>query len=204
MIVIIDYKTGNYGSVLNMLRKIGEEATISSDILDINKASKLILSGVGSFDSGMKNLKDLGVLSILNEKVIENKTPILGICLGMQLFSRKSEEGHLAGLGWIDAVVAKFRFENTQNSLKVPHMGWNIIELVKKNALFKNMTEEQKFYFVHSYYIKCNEVKDVVAFTEHGIRFASVVQKNNIFGVQFHPEKSHKFGMQLLKNFIEL
>ncbi len=204
MIIIIDYKTGNYGSVLNMLKKIGAEAVISSNILDIKKADKLILSGIGSFDNGMKNLQELGILSILDEKVLESKTPILGICLGMQLFAKKSEEGDLAGLGWIDAKVIKFKFNKNHNNLKVPHMGWNTAELSKRNVLFEDMDEEQRFYFTHSYYMKCNENNDVIATTEHGIKFTSIVQKNNIFGVQFHPEKSHRFGMQLLNNFVKI
>jgi len=204
MITIIDYKTGNYGSVLNMLKKIGAEAVISSDILDIEKADKLILSGVGSFDTGIKNLQELEILPVLNKKVLENKTPILGICLGMQLFAKKSEEGKLTGLGWIDAEVVKFKFDKNKSDFKIPHMGWNIVETKKINVLFKNMTEEQRFYFVHSYHLMCDNEKDIIAETNYGYEFVSAIQKENIFGIQFHPEKSHKFGMRLLKNFVEL
>ncbi|MCH8741623.1 imidazole glycerol phosphate synthase subunit HisH [Patescibacteria group bacterium] len=202
MIVIIDYKMGNTGSILNMLKKIGETAVISSDIKDINNADKLILPGVGSFDTGMNNINNSGLLDILNKKVLKEKTPILGICLGMQLFANKSEEGIKRGLGWIGGNVVKFKFKD--NNLKIPHMGWNEIKIKKNDVLFKNIAEEPRFYFVHSYYFFCNDNNDVLATTNYGYDFASVVRKDNIRGVQFHPEKSHKYGMNLLKNFAQL
>lgn len=202
MIVIIDYKMGNTGSILNMLKKIGETAVTSSDIKDINNADKLILPGVGSFDTGINNINNLGLLDILNKKVLEEKTQILGICLGMQLFANKSEEGINRGLGWIDGNVVKFKFKD--NNLKIPHMGWNEIKIKKDDVLFRNIPEEPRFYFVHSYYLSCNDNNDVLATTNYSYDFASAVRKNNIMGVQFHPEKSHKYGMNLLKNFAQL
>jgi len=204
MIVVVDYKMGNIGSILNMFKKIGISVTSSSSSDEIEKADKLILPGVGSFDSGMENLKISGLIPMLNEKVIKKKTPVLGICLGMQLFGTKSEEGGMLGLGWIDAETARFKFSQGQPNLKIPHMGWNNIVLKRESSLFKDMPEDSRFYFVHSYHLICNNEKDVVAKTFYGYEFASIVQKENIYGVQFHPEKSHKFGMKLLKNFAEI
>lgn len=201
MIVIVDYKMGNVGSILNMLKKIGVNAIISSDTEEIKNAEKLILPGVGSFDPGMENLKRFGLLSILNEKVIKDKTPVLGLCLGMQLFSQKSEEGISEGLGWIDAEVKKFKFGN--NSLKIPHMGWNTISILKNDILLSDMPEESRFYFVHSYHVDCKN-NEILATTNYGYDFPSIIKKENIIGVQFHPEKSHKYGMKMLKNFAEL
>ena len=202
MIVIIDYGMGNVGSIQNILKKFTEDVVISSNHEMIEKATKLILPGVGSFDNGMKNLKSFNLLNILNEKVVIEKIPVLGICLGMQLLTKRSEEGVLPGLAWIDAETVKFDFE--KNKLKIPHMGWNLVYVNKQNKLLDNMYEETRFYFVHSYYIKCNNKEDVILKTNYGLDFASAVNKENIYGVQFHPEKSHKFGLQLLKNFVEI
>jgi glutamine amidotransferase len=190
MIVIVDYGMGNLGSIQNMLKRIGADALISSDISEIEKADKLILPGVGSFDSAMKNLNNLGLTRILNKKVIEDKTPVLGICLGIQLFTKRSEEGNLPGLGWIDAGTIRFRFDKNQTKLKIPHMRWNTVKIRQESHLFKDMYNDARFYFVHSYHVVCNN--------------ASAIQKENIIGVQFHPEKSHKFGMKILQNFAEL
>jgi len=203
MIVIVDYGMGNLGSVLNMLKKIRVEAVISSDPSVIGKAFKLILPGVGAFDNGMKNLEERGLIPLLEEKVIKQKVLILGVCLGMQLFTKKSEEGKSAGLGWIDAHVVRFNFEHSIGKLRVPHMGWNTIEIVQEHRLFKDMFEEERFYFVHSYHVKCNNNSNILSLTKYGYNFPSSIIKENIIGVQFHPEKSHKFGMKLLKNFVE-
>ncbi len=203
MIVIVDYKMGNIGSIVNMLKKIGVYAVISSNASMVEKATKLILPGVGAFDSGVKNLNDLGLVEIITEKVTKEKIPILGVCLGMQLFSKESEEGKLKGLGWIDAKTIKFNFSRP-NSLKIPHMGWNSITPQQKDPLFTDFDNEARFYFVHSYHLKCKNENDVLATTSYGYDFASIVKKDNIIGVQFHPEKSHKYGMKLLKNFAEL
>ncbi|WKZ19219.1 MAG: imidazole glycerol phosphate synthase subunit HisH [Candidatus Jettenia sp. CY-1] len=199
MIVLINYGMGNNGSILNMLKKIGIDAIISSHVDDIKKAHKLILPGVGAFDNGMKNLNNLDLTPILHEKVMRDKTPILGICLGMQLLTQKSEEGSLPGLGWIDAQTIKFN----HSELKIPHMGWNTITVYKQSALFREIYQEPKFYFVHSYHVMCSNENDILTKTFYGYEFVSSIQQENIIGVQFHPEKSHKYGMKLLKNFVE-
>jgi glutamine amidotransferase len=202
-IVIIDYGLGNVGSIRNMLKKIGAEGTMSSNVSDIERAEKLILPGVGNFDQGMRNLEALGLVPVLEDKVIQKKTPILGICLGMQLFARKSEEGESTGLGWIDAEVVRFKFGDKERHLKIPHMGWNLVEIRQKNPLFEEMYPEPRFYFVHSYHVACRNEEEVLTQTFHGYNFVSSVKKENIYGVQFHPEKSHKFGMKLLDNFVK-
>jgi imidazole glycerol-phosphate synthase subunit HisH len=201
MIVIVNYGMGNLGSIINMLKKIGAEATISSDIREIEQADKIILPGVGHFDNGMKNLNDMGLTDALNKKVIKERTPFMGICLGTQLITKKSEEGGLPGLGWIDAETIKFDFKNDRNALKIPHMGWNTVTIQKPNYLFDEMCEEQRFYFVHSYHLVCNDREDILTTTFHGYEFVSSIQRDNILGVQFHPEKSHKYGMKILKYF---
>jgi len=202
MIVIVDYGLGNLGSIKNMFKKIGREAVISSSSSDIERAKKLILPGVGRFDQGMMNLRNLDLVTVLTEKVIQKKTPILGICLGMQLFARKSEEGESTGLGWIDAEVVRFKFDDKERHLKIPHMGWNLVEIRQRNPLFEEMYPEPRFYFVHSYHIACRNEEEVLTQTFYGYKFVSSVKKENIYGVQFHPEKSHKFGMKLLDNFV--
>lgn len=202
MIAIVNYGLGNLESIKNMLKKVGYDATITSDADDIRNADKLILPGVGAFDSGMENLSKMGLAGVLNEKVIEKKTSVLGICLGMQLMTKKSEEGKLSGLGWIEAETFRFKFEN-RPEIKIPHIGWNNVHMTKQASLFKDMHEEARFYFVHSYHVKCRDEKDVLGKTLYGYDFVSSFQKDNIFGVQFHPEKSHKYGMKLLKNFVE-
>jgi len=193
----------NIGSIFNMLKKIGANAVIASDISMIEKAEKLILPGVGAFDNGMTNLREQGLIEILNKKVIKGKTLILGICLGMQLMTKSSEEGTSKGLGWFNASTIRFKFDE-KNNLKIPHMGWNTVQLNKESSLFKEMFDEPRFYFVHSYHVVCNDEQDILTRTYHGYEFVSAIQKDNIMGVQFHPEKSHKFGMKLLKNFMEL
>jgi glutamine amidotransferase len=203
MITIVDYGMGNLGSVRNMLKKIGVSSQISSAPEKIAEATKLILPGVGAFDNAMQNLENLGLIPVLNRKVIEEKTPLLGICLGMQLLTKRSEEGSLSGLGWIDAETVRFRFSGGEN-LKIPHMGWNTISLKKESPLYDGLLEEPRFYFVHSYFVACNNPSDVITTTDYGIDFCSSLACGNVFGVQFHPEKSHKFGMRLLKNFAEL
>jgi glutamine amidotransferase len=203
MIVIIDYGMGNLRSILNKLQRIDAEAIISSKVEDIVKAEKLILPGVGSFAAGMENLDKYNLIPILTKKVIEEKVPILGICLGMQLLTKRSEEGNAEGLGWIDAETKQFEFERNNIKLKIPHMGWNSIDIRRDSTLLKNVPANSTFYFVHSYHVCCNGTNSVVATTNYGYDFTSVIQKENIFGTQFHPEKSHKNGIKLLKNFVE-
>lgn len=203
MTVIIDYGIGNLDSVLNMFKKIGEkDVMISSDKDIIIKAKKLLLPGVGSFDAGMRNLEESGLIPVLNEKVLIEKTPILGICLGMQLLTYKSEEGIKAGLGWIDAETIKFNL-TPELKLKVPHMGWSYVNVKRKNSLI-DIDSKSRFYFVHSYYVKCFDENQSIATSNFGVDFTCMVKKENIYGVQFHPEKSLKFGMKLLENFTKL
>jgi len=202
MITIINYGMGNLGSIANMIKRIGYSSEITSDISKIESAEKIILPGVGHFDKAMQNIVSLGLLDVIKKKALEDKTPILGICLGMQLMCKRSEEGRESGLELIDAEVKKFSFPENQK-LKIPHMGWNIISIVKNNSILSNMYDEPRFYFVHSYHVVCNELKDVMTTTTYGYDFHSSFAHDNIMGVQFHPEKSHKFGMLLLKNFIE-
>ncbi len=197
MIVIVDYKLGNSGSVLNMLKYLNIKAEITSDKDKILNADKLIISGVGSFDAGMHNMNNLGLTDLLQEKVIIRKTPVLGICLGMQLLGMRSEEGVWKGFGWIDAVTRKF----DNRLLPVPHMMWNTVTLVGKSKLFSNFESEPRFYFAHSFFFECAINSSVKGSTSYGIEFHSVVEHEHILGVQFHPEKSHKTGMKLLSNF---
>lgn len=194
---------GNVGSIESMLRKIGAPSLISGSIDDIRRARKLILPGVGAFDNGMKNISELGLLPVLHSQVLEKGTPILGICLGMQLLTEKSEEGGLPGLGWIEGRTVRFRFDSQRKDLKIPHMGWNTVKVRKEGPLFAGMADSPRFYFVHSYHVRCSRQEDVLGTTEHGYEFASAVSRTNIMGTQFHPEKSHRFGMALLKNFVE-
>lgn len=204
MIVVIDYGMGNVGSVVNMLRKVGADAEATGDVDAIAQASKLVLPGVGAFDAAMTRLRDRDLVSVLNRRVIEDAVPILGICLGMQVMTESSEEGREAGLGWFAGGTRRFRFEDGEPRLRVPHMGWNVVRTVKPTPLFDGMFEEPRFYFVHSYHVYCRNQDDVMLTTDYGYRFVSGISKGNIYGVQFHPEKSHAYGMRLLKNFAEL
>jgi len=203
MIAIINYGMGNLGSVSNMFKKIGEDAIITSDLNEIANAEKLLLPGVGSFDAAMKRIKENHLLDLLNELVIEKRKPILGICLGMQLLFESSEEGSLHGLGWIKGKVLNYK-NRIPDSLKIPHMGWNDVTIKKTTQLTKGFDDEIRFYFVHSYFAKVFNDEDRLMTCDYGITFDSSIHHENIFGVQFHPEKSHRYGMQLLKNFAEL
>lgn len=197
MITIVDYGMGNLNSISNMLKKTGFNSKITSRVNEIKEAKKLILPGVGSFDRAIKNIEKLNLTKILNEKVLDQKIPVLGICLGMQLMTKSSEEGKLRGFGWIDAETIKF----TDNSLKFPHMGWNSIKIKNSSPLFCDTNQERRFYFIHNYYVKCNLKENILATTNYGLDFTSIVHKKNIFGTQFHPEKSHSYGMEILENF---
>lgn len=203
MIVIINYGMGNLGSIANMLKKTGHRAIISGDLAEIDRAEKLILPGVGAFDNGMKNLSELGLIEVLNKKVLTDKIPTLGLCLGLQLFSVTSEEGNLPGLGWMEVQTSRFHFNSENEHLKVPHMGWNSIELCQNHPLLSGLDDESRFYFVHSFHLQSLDASLVLAQTTYGYSFPSILGKDNLMGVQFHPEKSHKFGLQLLKNFAE-
>ncbi len=202
MIGIVDYGMGNIGSLANMVEHLGVETSIITNPEDFKKVDKLILPGVGSFDNGITRLRESNILDSLNYKVLIEKTPILCICLGMQLITNRSEEGKSPGLGWIDAECYRFSFED--KTIKIPHMGWNTIQLVKDSTLMKLIPEFPRFYFVHSYYVKCNLGSDVLATTNYSSDFVSILNRDNIYATQFHPEKSHKYGMGLIRSFIEL
>lgn len=201
MLVIVDYGVGNVKSIKNMLLKIGcTSVEITSDIDKIQQAEKLILPGVGAFDTGMKNLHERNLVPVLNDLVLEKKVPVLGICLGLQLMTKTSEEGQEPGLGWFDRKTVKFQLEDS--TLKVPHMGWSDVEF-KTDGYLSNGLVEPRYYFVHSYHVDGESDVDNLVVANYGYEFVAGLQRDNITGVQFHPEKSHKFGIQLLKNFVE-
>lgn len=203
MIAIIDYGLGNLASVQNMFRKIGvRDAIITADSEKIALADRILLPGVGAFDAGMSKLEATGLIPLLNKKALEEKVPVLGICLGMQMLTRKSEEGNKMGLGWIDGDTVKFN-PDPSLKLKVPHMGWDYIKVTRKNPLLE-IDKKPRFYFVHSYYVKCNNPYQSIATCDFGGEFTCMVNKDNIFGTQFHPEKSLRFGMDILINFSTL
>ena len=202
-IVIVDYGTGNLNSVHKSLDRLGVDSIISSDPNDIDSADKLILPGVGHFGNAMANLRELNLLDALHEAVLVKQKPILGICLGMELMANRSEEGNAAGLGWIDAEMIRFNISNKKR-YKVPHIGWNKIWIKKNSLLMKNVSESSEFYFVHSYHLKINNQSDILNETQYELIYPSAIEKDNIFGVQYHPEKSHDAGEQLLRNFVEI
>jgi glutamine amidotransferase len=193
---------GNIGSVYNMLKKIGRKSEITRDLEKIRQADHIILPGVGAFDSGMEQLEKFGLVELIRHKALVDKTPILGICLGAQLMLEKSEEGHKAGLGIVQGEVKRFQL-SAESKLRIPNMGWNQIEKVKSSKLVDVLPEQPRFYFVHSYHFKMSQSEDQLLMSEYGYSFCSAFQHENISGVQFHPEKSHKFGMALLRNFTE-
>jgi glutamine amidotransferase len=201
-VVIVDCGVGNLRSIQHKLKKIRISSTVSSKIEDIAEADRLILPGVGSFATAMGNLKKHNLITVLNRKVLKEKTPILGICLGTQLFTKRSEEGNVEGLGWLDAETKRFKFEENDADLRIPHVGWNTIRPRKKSFFLTGVTPGQRFYFTHSYHVYCECNNDVLAMTHYGYDFASAVQKENVFGVQFHPEKSHRRGVELIRNFV--
>lgn len=202
MITIVDYGMGNLGSITNMFKYIGVSTKISSDPADIQNAEKLLLPGVGAFDEAMNRINQSGIKEILDKKVLDEKIPILGICLGMQLLTNSSEEGMSQGLGWIDAETLRFP---KRKDLKVPHMGWNVVSSMRDSPITNDFPkEESRFYFVHSYYVSVKNEDNSLLKTTYGLEFDSAIQKNNIIGAQFHPEKSHKFGMIMFANFARL
>lgn len=199
MITIVDYGLGNLNSIQNMFRYIDVKSEISSDPDHIARATKLLLPGVGAFDAAMSKLDESNLIEVLNTKAIKEQIPVLGICLGMQLLTKGSEEGNLPGLGWIDANTLKFRFSTRE---KVPHMGWNVVTKSTPSSLTHSLEEDSRFYFVHSYHVQVAQQSNSILKTTYGsLDFDSAIQHNNVYGTQFHPEKSHKFGMKILSNF---
>ncbi len=201
-IAIVDYGLGNLGSVANMFRRVGVRARISCDRRELSDARGLVLPGVGHFDEGMRNLRARGLVALLTDLVRERRRPVLGICLGVQLMARQSEEGAERGLGWLDADVRRFRLP-PDASLPIPHMGWNEVEITD-DVLMGRATEPARFYFVHSYHLVCDRDADVAAWCRYGVRFAAAVHAGNLYGTQFHPEKSHRHGMTILRNFADV
>lgn len=201
--MVIDYGMGNIGSIKNMFRYVGANAEVATRPEQLDTAAGIILPGVGHFDRAMHNLSKSGMADALTHIVNRSSVPVLGICLGMQLMCNSSEEGAAAGLGFIDASVRRFDFE-ADFGLKVPHMGWNEVVVQKEGTLLGRQSDPlSRYYFVHSYYVSCANPQDVIGTTQFGIEFVSAFQRGNLIGVQFHPEKSHKYGMQLFKNFVE-
>lgn len=204
MITILDYGSGNLNAIKNIYERLNIPFEFADTIKQIAMADHIILPGVGAFDKTISTLQNKGFLKVLNRKVLEEKVPILGICVGMQMLANNSEEGTLAGLGWIQGRVKKFDKNLIPGKPKIPHLGWNSIEITRDCPLFKNIDSAIGFYFVHSYYYECADETNVICKTEYGKIFHSAVNRDNIYGVQFHPEKSHDNGIQLLKNFAYL
>lgn len=203
MITVVDYGLGNIRAFENIFRALGITVQSARNAEELAKANKIILPGVGAFDWAIQSLHQSGMTTVLNKLVLEERIPVLGVCVGMQIMANSSEEGHLSGLGWIDAEVKKFDISLLNQRPHLPHMGWNDVRPEKSCSLFRDI-EDPRYYFLHSYYLKPNNPKDVAAYSTYGVEFASAIASQNIFATQFHPEKSHKWGAQLLKNFEEL
>jgi glutamine amidotransferase len=203
MIVIVDHGMGNLGSVANMLRKIGAASLRSADPDVVANADQIVLAGIGAFDGAAGRLAELGLIDALHTAVLARRVPTLGVCLGMQLMARSSEEGAQAGLGWLDADVRRFTFP-PEHRLPVPHMGWQEISPTRASPLFPDGSGEQRFYFSHAYHLVCNDPGDVAATATYGYEFAAAVHRGNILGTQFHPEKSHVFGLEVYRRFVGL
>lgn len=204
MITILDYGLGNVKAFANVYKKLNISTQIIDRAENLKNVSKLILPGVGAFDFAMKRLEDSGMRQTLNELVLGNRVPVLGICVGMQMLAKSSEEGELPGLGWIDGEVKRFDVTKLLGKTHLPHMGWNNVAPINTSQLFHNFNSDSRFYFLHSYYFSCNKKENVIATTNYGEEFTSAVNSENIYGVQFHPEKSHQWGVQLLYNFANL
>jgi imidazole glycerol-phosphate synthase subunit HisH len=204
MITIINYGLGNIKAFANIYHKLGVAFSIATKPEDLKGATKIILPGVGDFDWAMERLDKSGMRQPLDELILEQELPVLGICVGMQILANSSEEGNLPGLGWIDAKVKKFDTSQFKQKTKIPHMGWNDVSPIKNNGLFTGLETNALFYFLHSYYFECNKPEDTLAVANYGSQFACAANHNNIYGVQFHPEKSHQYGIQLLHNFANL
>jgi len=204
MITLIDYGVGNIFAFQNVYKRLGIPTKIAKTSQDLEDAQKLILPGVGSFDYAMNQLNNSGMRKKLDELVIEKKVPVVGICVGMQMMGNRSDEGQLEGLKWIDSEILKFDENLIQQRTKLPHMGWNDVSPINNHPLFRGLEKEAIFYFLHSFYFKCNNPIESIAISDYGISFSSAVNRDNIYGIQFHPEKSHQYGEKLLHNFANL
>jgi imidazole glycerol-phosphate synthase subunit HisH len=202
VISIVNYGVANVGSMLNMMRKLSIEAQTIATPEEIRRAEKIILPGVGAFDHGMKTLVDMGLAEPLRERVVKDRIPLLGVCLGMQMLGRGSEEGTAAGLGVVQGYSKRF-VPNGSAAIRIPHMGWSELAIRTRGGLMQDL-EAARFYFVHSYHFVCDDPSDELASARYGIDFTAAVHRSNVWGVQFHPEKSHRFGMTLLRNFAAL
>jgi glutamine amidotransferase len=203
MIALVDYGLGNIQAFANIYRRLGIEAWAASTATDLRRASRIILPGVGAFDWAMTRLQDSGLREALDEEVLGAKKPVLGICVGMQMMARSSEEGVLPGLGWIDATVVKFDTRLLEGKTHLPHMGWNDTKPLSTDTLFSGL-DAPRFYFLHSYFMKQDREENILATSSYGLTFTSAARSGNVYGTQFHPEKSHQWGVRLLKNFAEL
>jgi len=204
MITIIDYGVGNVLAFVNVYNRLNVPVTVAKSADDLRNASRLILPGVGSFDHAMQQLDQSGMRQLVEQLVMRDKLPVLGICVGMQMLAKSSDEGKLPGLGWIDGTVKKFDLSAMLPDTNLPHMGWNDVAPVAEGGLFKGIEKDSRFYFLHSFYFECNQQSNVLAVSDYGGNFSCAVRQDNVLGVQFHPEKSHHFGSQLLKNFSEV
>lgn len=203
MITIVDYGLGNIAAFLNVYKRSNIEASVARSAADIDRATRLILPGVGSFDNAMRRLRASGMYEVLAERVVGDGVPVLGVCVGMQMLALASDEGNERGLGWIAASVRDLRALNGSAGIRLPHMGWNDVEPVAGNGLFRGLDTGARFYFLHSYYLECDRAEDSAATVTYGGRFTCALHRDNVYGVQFHPEKSHEAGARLLNNFAE-
>lgn len=201
-VAIIDHGMGNLGSVQNMLRRLGATSVRTTDPDEIAAAGRIVLAGIGGFDGAMGRLEELGIVDVLNDRALNSTTPVLGVCLGMQLMAKRSDEGRMGGLGWIDAEVRRFAFP-PERRLPVPHMGWEEIDVTRPSPLL-DASGEPRFYFSHAYHVVCHDWDDVAATANYGDPFVAAVHRRNILGTQFHPEKSHFFGMEVYRRFLSL
>ncbi len=204
MLAIIDYGSGNIAALVNIFKQYRVPHVVTGNPRELADADRFILPGVGAFDTAMKTLMESGIVETLNEQVQVQKKPLLGICVGMQLLADSSEEGELTGFGWVPGRVRRINPETIALPPRLPHMGWNSIDVIADSPLFKGIDKQHGFYFLHSYFFDASEAQHVAATVEHGDVFPCAVRNGNVFGVQFHPEKSHANGVQLLKNFAEM
>ncbi|XZE67940.1 imidazole glycerol phosphate synthase subunit HisH [Leptospira interrogans serovar Hardjo] len=204
MIGILDYGVGNLKAFANILKGLNFNHQIVKTEQELKSCTKIILPGVGSFDSVMDKLTESGIRNVLTDLVMSKKIPVLGVCVGMQILALSSEEGIKSGLGWIRGRVKKFNFDRSDSFLTIPQIGWNEVSSIREKILLLNLEKNPRFYFLHSYYMECEEDNDVIAMADYGGDFACAVNRDNIFGTQFHPEKSHHNGVALLRNFASL